>query len=301
MNLRLWLPLLALLALSGAEPARAQASARAPARSAAPLHALWELHGKHNTVYLLGAVHVLRSSDYPLPAVIEEAYRAARTLTLEVDLDGAGSDLEAEMLASATLHDGQTLPQVLGAERYARAEGLARSIGLDLAPFESFAPWFAAEAIAQVQLQQLGFEPQSGIDLYFLGQAHRDGKRIDGLETVHDQIAVFESLPLDAQASYLLTSLEEAHDLPQEVEGMVRAWRVGDTAWFEREMTSELGKDPVLYQSLLVARNRRWISHIEALLADGENHLVIVGTAHLVGRDSVLTLLAKDGFSAVQR
>lgn len=288
---RLLLLLIAIPALSGAgEPPQD-----------GPRHALWELHGRHNTVYLLGSVHVLRASDYPLPPVVEEAYRSARTLTLEIDLDGAGGDLMSDMLSSATLHDGRTLAQVLGAERYARAERLARSIGLDLAPFDGFAPWFAAEAIAQVQLQQLGFEPQSGIDLYFLEQAHHDGKRIDGLETVHDQIGVFEGLPLDAQASYLLESLEKASELPQEADGMVRAWRRGDTAWFEREMTSELGKDPVLYQSLLVTRNRRWISRIEALLADGENHLVIVGTAHLVGKDSVLALLAKDGFSAVQR
>jgi uncharacterized protein YbaP (TraB family) len=266
-----------------------------------PLHALWELHGRHNTVYLLGSVHILRPTDYPLPAVIQDAYRAAQTVTLEINLADAGSEVQSEMLASAMLPEGRTLASVLGAERYSRAQSLAGSIGLDLAPFEAFAPWFAAEAIAQLQLAQLGFEPQSGIDLYFLGRARGDGKRIDGLETAHDQIAAFQSLPLEAQSNYLLTSLEEAHELPREVDQMVHAWQRGDTAWFEHEMTSELGKDPILYQSLLVARNRKWIARIESLLEDGENHLIIVGTAHLVGKDSVLALLKKDGFSAVQR
>jgi uncharacterized protein YbaP (TraB family) len=285
------LPVLALLCCLGAA-----------ARAEPPLHSLWELHGRHNTVYLLGSVHVLRASDYPLPQVIEDAYRAARTLTLEIDLDAIGAaDLQAQMLASAQLPQGRTLNQVLGAERYDKAERLARAIGLDLAPFDAFAPWFAAEAISQMQLAQLGFDAQSGIDLYFLGHAHGDGKPVDGLESVQDELAVFESLPLDTQAAYLLTSLEEASALPREVDGMVQAWRHGDTAWFERELKSDLGKDPRLYQSLLVARNRRWIARIEALLADDQVHLVIVGTAHLVGKDSVLALLAKDGFSAVQR
>jgi len=38
----------------------------ATVRADTALHALWELHGKHNTVYILGSIHVLRPTDYPL-------------------------------------------------------------------------------------------------------------------------------------------------------------------------------------------------------------------------------------------
>ena len=41
---------------------------RARCAPTAALHALWELHGKHNTVYILGSIHVLRPTDYPLRA-----------------------------------------------------------------------------------------------------------------------------------------------------------------------------------------------------------------------------------------
>jgi len=73
------------------------------------------------------------------------------------------------------------------------------------------------------------------------------------------------------------------------------------SVWFETQLKSELGRDPALYQSLLVARNRKWIARIEALLNDDKNYLVIVGTGHLVGRDSVIDLLKKDGVGATQR
>ena len=43
-----------LLLCAGAGPSRADSS----------LHALWELHGKHNTVYLLGSIHVVRSIQH---------------------------------------------------------------------------------------------------------------------------------------------------------------------------------------------------------------------------------------------
>jgi len=96
-------------------------------------------------------------------------------------------------------------------------------------------------------------------------------------------------------------SLEEAHDLPRDVDAMVRAWVNGDTQWFADQMKSEIGRDPVLYQSVLVARNRKWVPKIEALLNDDRNYLVIVGTGHLVGQGSVIDLLQKDGIVAAQR
>jgi uncharacterized protein YbaP (TraB family) len=273
-----------------------------PSHADTPLHSLWELHGKHNTVFLLGSIHVLRPGDYPLSPAVMQAYTSSKSLLMEINLaDMDLEQLQAEMLASAMLPAGKSLPGVLGPQRYSRAESLARDVGVELATFDQFAPWFAAEAISQLQLLQLGFQPTSGVEMYFLERARSDGKSIAGLETVHDQIALFEGLSLDAQAEYLVASLEQAHELPKQVDDMVRAWQRGDTAWFDDQLKSELGRDPVLYQSVLAARNRKWIPKIEALLNDDKNYLVIVGTGHLVGRNSVIDLLKKDGVGATQR
>jgi hypothetical protein len=277
-------------------------TAASAVRADPPLHCLWELHGKHNTVYLMGSIHTLRASDYPLAPAVLDAYRGAKSLIMEIDLSELdAADVQSEMLASATLPDGKTLHDIMGAARYARAQGLAHDVGLDLSTFDQFAPWFAAEAISQLQLMQLGFDPSSGVEMYFLGRARTDGKSIAGLETAHDQLALFEGMPMETQANYLMSSLEQAHDLPRDVNDMVRAWQHGDMSWFETEMKSDLGRDPAVYQSLLVSRNRKWIARIEKLLDDDENYLVIVGTGHLVGRDSVIDLLKKDGIGAVQR
>jgi uncharacterized protein len=271
-------------------------------RADGALHSLWELHGKHNTVYLLGSIHVLRQSDYPLPPVMLDAYRDAKSVLMEVNLQEISSEqVQAEMLASAVLPEGKTLPGVLGSARYGRADVLAHEVGVELSLFDQFAPWFAAEAISQVQLTQLGFQPEAGIEMYFMERARNDGKSVAGLETVHDQISVFQNMSMDTQAEYLVSSLEQAHDLPKEVDSMVRAWQRGDTQWFANQLKSELGQDPRLYESVLVARNRKWVPKIEALLNDDKNYLVIVGTGHLVGQGSVIDLLKKDGIGATQR
>ncbi|MEO7205397.1 MAG: TraB/GumN family protein [Steroidobacteraceae bacterium] len=274
----------------------------APLRADGPLHTLWELHGPHNTVYVLGSIHVLRPRDYPLAPAVLTAYRDANSILMEVNLAQIDPQrMQTELLVSARLPEGKTLPGIMGDARYKRAQVLAQEVGIDIGIFDAFAPWFAAEAISQLQLQQLGFQSKSGVEMFFLDRARADGKSVAGLETVHDQIALFDALSMDEQAEYLVSSLEEAHDLPKEVDAMVHAWASGDTQWFANQLKSEIGRDPLLYDSVLVARNRKWVPKIEALLNGDKNYLVIVGTAHLVGQGSVIALLKKDGIAAAQR
>ena len=274
----------------------------ASVRADGPLHALWELHGKHNTVYILGSIHVLRPSDYPLAPAVLNAYKDANSIFMEVNLAELDPQrMQTELLASARLPEGKKLPGIMGDARYKRAQVLAQEVGIDIGIFDAFAPWFAAEAISQLQLLQLGFQPKSGVEMFFLERARADGKSVAGLETVHDQIALFDALSMEEQADYLVSSLEEAHDLPHEVAAMVHAWASGDMQWFADQLKAEIGRDPVLYDSVLVARNRKWVPKIEALLNDDKNYLVIVGTAHLVGQGSVIALLKKDGIAAAQR
>jgi uncharacterized protein YbaP (TraB family) len=274
----------------------------AAARADSARHSLWELHGKHNTVYLLGSIHVLRRKDYPLAPAVLAAYGNAKSVLMEVNLEEITSEqVQAEMLASAILPEGKTLPDVLGQQRYGRAALLAHEVGVELSMFDQFAPWFTAEAVSQLQLTQLGFQPESGVEMYFMERARSDGKNVAGLETVHDQISIFQNMPLDTQAAYLVSSLEQAHDLPRQVDSMVEAWQRGDMQWFENQMQSEFSQDPRLFQSVLGARNRKWVPKIEALLNDEQNYLVIVGTGHLVGSGSVIDLLKKDGIGATQR
>src|SRR3984885_16176977 len=96
------------------------------ARADGALHSLWELPGKHNPVYLLGSIHVLRLSDYPLAPVVLEAYSNAKSVIMEVNLEEISSaEVQSEMLTSAVLPEGKTLPNVLGEQRYGRAGALA--------------------------------------------------------------------------------------------------------------------------------------------------------------------------------
>lgn len=272
------------------------------ARAADALHCLWEVHGAHNTVYLLGSIHVLRPTDYPLAAPLLAAYDRSAAVVMEIDLDQLGlGKVQADMLTSALLTQGVSLPQVMGAAAYARARSDAQRLHVDLSSYDRYAPWFVAAAISELQLAQLGFESQSGVEAYFLTRARADHKPVSGLETVADQLGVLAGMPMDLQTDYLLSSLADAAELPAQLDAMVAAWQHGDGSWFTAEIAHEFGAAPRLYDTLLVERNRRWLPKIEALLHETRDYLVIVGTGHLVGAGSVIDLLRRDGLAVVQR
>lgn len=264
-------------------------------------HPLWVIEGEQNTVYLLGSIHVLRASDYPLPDALVRAYEEAEILYMEVDLD----DLDEAQAVTFTIGNGtlppdQTLADVLGPERFEEAQKRAATLGIDLGMLARFEPWVAALTVVQAQLAQLGLEPDQGVEQHFKRLAARDAKEIRGLETLPDQLGILDGLSLQRQGDFLMMSLEESASIASELETLIRAWRTGDSARLASTLTDEFAEFPDLYGSLIVARNRNWTEQIRELLDDEQDYLVVVGALHLVGRDSVIELLRQKRVRARQ-
>jgi uncharacterized protein YbaP (TraB family) len=261
---------------------------------------VWSVKGRNNTVYLAGSVHALPKEQAHFPEQLERAYAAAKVIVLEVDLEDM-NPLEAVQFitANGTLPANQALKDVVGAKDYERVARLAATLGVPELAIAKLEPWAAALVLTQFALTQTGFDPQLGIDMQITERAKADGKPIDGLETVIDQLSVFDGRSFEEQIRFLLDSTDDAAHLNEDLDKLVQAWREGDLSALEKEFVKERAKSPELYDALLGVRNRKWMPKIEALLDDDEDYLVVVGTLHFVGKDGLLTLLSKQGFKAV--
>lgn len=261
--------------------------------------ALWELKGRSNTVYLLGSVHALRGGVQPLPESILRAYREAEILYMEIDLDDLDpGEVQQFTLTNGVLPPDQTLAALMGEERYGRAKSEAQKLGLDLDQLGRLEPWVAAVSALQAQIVRLGLDPEAGVEQRLVRAAMRDQKEVRGLETVADQFGVFDRLSFERQQDFLLMSLEDAVDLPAELDELLGAWSRGDVERLAALMSEGFEQFPDLYHPLVVARNRNWTGQIIDLLDDEPDYLVVVGVLHLVGDDSVIELLRARGFSA---
>jgi len=262
--------------------------------------AVWTMKGTRNTVYLAGSVHALPKGHAEFPEQLERAYREAQVIVLEVDLAEMNPiDAVKFITSNGTLPAEQTLKDVVGANAYTRVAALASSLEVPEVLISKLEPWAAALILTQFALTKTGFDPDLGIDMQITERAKADGKPIEGLETVTDQLNVFDARSFEEQTRFLLDSADDAPNLNDDLRELIAAWRAGDLRSLEREFLKERAKSPALYDALLGERNRKWLPKIEALLEEDRDYLVVVGTLHYVGRDGLLALLKKDGHQAV--
>lgn len=269
------------------------ACAIAPARDTT---SVWSIKGNRNTVYLAGSVHALPKDHADFSPQLEQAYAAAKVVIMEVDLDDM-DPLEAMQFVTlrGTLPQDQSLADLVGADHYARVNRTAQSLDVPEIVIARLEPWAAAMVLTQFALQKSGFDPQLGIDMQIVERARADGKPVEGLETVIDQLSIFDARSMEEQTRFLIESVDDMSTLEGDLARLVSAWRAGDLRSLEKEVRKERAHAPGLYDELLGARNRKWLPQIVALLDDDRDHLVVVGTLHFVGRDGLLALLKRAG------
>jgi hypothetical protein len=257
---------------------------------------LWEIEGTNNRIRLLGSVHFLRAEDYPLPPAIADAYREADIIIMELALDKiTATDMLRVQQQLAIDPEGRSLSELVSAGTYRKVRSLAADIDIDLNLLQPFEPWFAALQITQLRLLQLGFDGSYGIDAMLTHQASTDGKPLLGLETLDEQLQALDTLPAAAQQKFLLQTLEDAGSISDDLELIMTAWRQGDIATLNKLLLEGLDEQPEVYEQILIQRNRRWTQAIIDMTKDSEDYLIIVGALHLIGEDSVQSMLDDAG------
>ena len=262
---------------------------------------LWKIRSGPNTITILGSIHFLKKENYPLKKNIETALDSAKKLVLEINLLATDAQKNQQVvMEKAVNRDGSRLQQNVSSETFALTEEKARDVGIDVSSLSPFKPWFVALTLSSVKLQKLGLDPTYGVDRYLAERAKKRGKPISGLETFELQIGVFDGLSPREQESMLRETLQDMDALDKSADRIVQAWLRGDAASLEESLLSGMRAYPALFQKLIVDRNRRWLPEIERLIKQGENPLIVVGAAHLVGKDGVIELLKQRGYTVEQ-
>lgn len=266
-------------------------------------HFLWKVEAPDGaTAYLLGSLHVLTQDAYPLPATIDKAFADSRTLVEEVDLDEMNDPLQMmSALSKAMLTGGQTLDQLISADTFAEVKKRAEAYGMPMMALQRMKPWLVAVTLMAPTLQSAGFKPELGIDRHFFDRAKEKGLKRQALETLAYQLDRFDQMPVKLQEELLKATIEDLDTQVSGVKDMVRAWSSGDLATIEKLTLTAFLESPELYQRLLLERNQNWVPHVERCLSEKAGCFVVVGAAHLVGKDGLPAMLAKKGYKVTQQ
>jgi uncharacterized protein YbaP (TraB family) len=263
---------------------------------------LWKVQSKTNTFYVLGSIHYLKKEMYPLDEKIEKAFEQSEILVVEADVANISKEDIQKLMENAFYTENDTLQKNVSAETYGLVKKKLEELGASLEVANKYKPWFLGLNLVSLEALKLGFDPNYGIDRYFLEKA-AERKKILELESLEYQFKLFSALSKKDQESFLLYILKDIKVLDRELDKLVKAWSAGDEKGIELIMTKSIKEDKRLipiYEKLVVERNRKMVSKIEEYLKEKETFFVIVGAGHLVGNQGIIELLKGKGFSLEQ-
>jgi uncharacterized protein YbaP (TraB family) len=263
---------------------------------------LWEvarLDGSGGVAHLLGSVH-LSEQELSFDPAVDRALASSDTLVLEIDPDDMNpAELASISIEKGHFRDGRTLEEVIAPETWEELEERIDELGLPLEPFRTMEPWLALLTLQMTSLQLEGYDVDKGVETQLASSAVELGKPTQGLETVGEQLDVFDSLPLDLQEQQLREFLEQGPQDNGDLSVLIEAWRRGDDVRIEHELFGELDRDPELapfFETFYFERNDRMARGIAERVDSGGSWFVAVGAGHVVGARGIPRLLQRQGY-----
>ena len=276
---------------------QAAASSGADDSRAAGKSFLWRASSQTAEVFLLGSIHIAKKDAYPLAAPMEKAYQDSSRLVLELHLT---PEVEAETVkksvALGLYPEGDSVDKHLSPEAWKRYATFLEASGKPVAAFARMKPWLASLGLFLDILGQDGFDPALGIDRHFQEKAEKDGKPIESLETVDEQLGTLADLDDKTQELMILEFLDTKDQIAPQMEQAFFAWSAGDVDGLEKLLLSSMTRPEYepLHQKMFIDRNHRMTEKVRRYLAGSGSSLVIVGSGHLVGDEGIVALLARD-------
>ncbi len=259
---------------------------------------VWKISDGKYTLYVGGTIHLLRSSDYPLPLEFDEAYAQADYVVFETDLAAAtGEKFHHLLTQKMMLPPSQKLSDRLSPKTYAQLKAYIDAQGYSVELFERMRPWAVMLTLSQLKLSASGID-ESGVDSYFDRRCRGDYKPKRSLETVEEQIGLITRIGEGEEDALIRQTLRDMKELPSMIEWMVSDWRDGKTERLNNELVDQMRiESPKMYESVLKRRNEAWMPQLLHMLHEEKRGFVLVGMMHLLGKDGVLQKFLQMGYA----
>jgi uncharacterized protein YbaP (TraB family) len=275
-----------------ASPSTAQ-----PDRAPLEKSLLWEINGNglKKPSYLFGTIHLIGTEDFFFPQILKDKIVTADQATFEIDMDDMSS-MESMMsiITRAFMKDGRSLKDLVTSDEYKLVDDFFKTKGLPLQLLERMKPML----LSTFATMDLGGDDGAGTKSYEMeiyGKVKDQHKESNGLETVEDQLAIFDSIPYEAQAKMLIESIKSADKENAEYKAMVTLYKKQDIETMAKVSVDDQGGVGGYEDLFLYSRNKRWIPIMSSMMKD-KSTFFAVGAGHLGGARGVIQLLKQAGY-----
>ena len=255
---------------------------------------LWEISRPGVTPgYLFGTIHSEDPEVLALAEPVANAYAGSRCVVLEVLLD---RDSMVYASAAMLLSDGRLLADILGEALFSKTAAAVQRRGISEPVLERMKPWAVAVTLAMPA-------PQTGIvlDQSLFRKAQADGKPVFALESIQEQLDVFDGLSMEDQVALVRDTVDRFAEVDSLHQALLAAWKQRDLAAMQAINDAAMDSADrrlaeAFQRRLLVERNQRMAVRLREHL-DAGGAFVAVGAMHLPGEQGLLNLLESSGYT----
>ena len=261
--------------------------------------AIWVVKDHDSTLYLYGTVHLLPDDLVWQRDDMTEAFSESGTIFFELDT-GTGAQLEASILTQQLgfLPSGKRLSDKLDSYQLKLLTAAANNGGLSREYLDTMTPWLTSEFLSIAAATKAGLVPGLSADEALKSRAKRKRKNVIYLDTTERQIRASSDQPEFVQMMLLTETLERFNSIGDDFRRIAEAWAIGQTdVLTAKTVTSLSSRSPELYSALIKDRNRDWANVFIRFMEGNETGFAAVGTAHLLGEDSVQNAMRDQGYS----
>lgn len=253
---------------------------------------LWEISGRGlaKPSYLFGTIHLICPTDFSLSDSLKSTLSRTQQVALEMDMDDPG--MMAGMMKTMNMTAGNELKKLVTEQEYQRLDRFFKdSVHVGLAMFERAKPFVLMGPLFNTVLD---CQPQS-YEMALVELAGKQKSEVIGIETLEEQMAIFDTIPYTDQAKMLLNLIDSLPSARKEFKSLVALYKAQNiNELYGMTLKSEFGMEGN-EEVMLFARNQKWIPRIRRI-ASAKPTFFAVGAAHLGGERGVIALLRKEGF-----
>lgn len=252
---------------------------------------LWRVHKpKHPANFLFGTIHVNDKRVKALNEQIKRRFDEAKTLCLEILPD---RENQVGIGLAMLLPEERYLDEIVGNKMFSRLSVHLNKKGMTPLAAARLKPWAAMIVLSRPE-NPGGYALDE--QLYHWG-VHQY-KELCALETLYEQLAVFDQLSEADQVALLQETLDHLPMVEEMNEQLIKAYLAGDLDEIYRRSTQMQGASELsirLRKSLIDDRNIKMAKRLIPKLEKGRA-FIAVGALHLPGKEGLISLLRKEGF-----
>ncbi len=250
---------------------------------------LWQIDkpGLPGTSYLFGTMHVrdIRAFDYQ--ELVCEKILSCDAFATEINLQQAEFLLSEQ---SMDLPEGQSLADFYSPKKYAKiGRFFQKYTGMPIQHFENAKPMMLTNFVTSSLLNN---DQPVSLDQFLWDFAEKNDRILLGIETVEEQIALMEKIPLDYQAAALWSMVKNVSRFRKSLLKLSSLYQEGNLAKILKSAKKSTGK---LRKMMIYDRNEIMAARITLLVAE-QTLFTAVGAGHLGGKKGILKKLKTAGF-----